>query len=238
MRMAWFRKLVLPKKETKGFPSFINKTDETRIQNVPFYLNMDREWVATEKVDGQSGTFTLERIKSKRPWGKDKFDFAVCSRNLRLWNEDDSTYWTVAKKYNIEILENNFRSLMILKNRYGDCDVEIGMNFFGGINTFAELPKPDEIYDYDNYTVFGWMRNHLKLTGPQLSLFAIIYGVTQNGMGVFHGGSDYFMSFLGITEEEADSALNQLVYDKLIKRFRMRIDGEEKTCYQIEEKFW
>lgn len=113
MRMAWFRNLVLPKKETKGFPSFINKTDETRIQNVPFYLNMDQEWIATEKVDGQSGTFTLERIKSKRPWGTDKFDFAVCSRNLRLWNEDDSTYWTVAKKYDIE---------KVLRELIGDRD--------------------------------------------------------------------------------------------------------------------
>lgn len=56
------------------------------------------------------------------------------------------------KKYNIEILGNSFRSVMILKNRFGDCDVEIGMNFFGGINTFAELPKPDEIYDYEKFT--------------------------------------------------------------------------------------
>ena len=39
-----------------------------------------------------------------------------------------------------------------MKNRFGDCDVEVGMNFFGGINTFHELPKPDEIYDYERYT--------------------------------------------------------------------------------------
>ena len=56
------------------------------------------------------------------------------------------------KKYNIEILQSSFRSVMVLKNRYGDCDVEIGCNFFGGINLFHELPKPDEIYDYQRYT--------------------------------------------------------------------------------------
>ena len=56
------------------------------------------------------------------------------------------------RKYNVEILGNSFRSLMVLKNRYGDCDVEIGMNFFGGINYFKELPRPDEIYDYEKYT--------------------------------------------------------------------------------------
>lgn len=26
------------------------------------------------------------------------------------------------------------------------------MNFFGGINTFHELPRPDEIFDYERYT--------------------------------------------------------------------------------------
>lgn len=49
MRMDWFRKLVLPKKQSKGFPSFISKTDETRIQNAPFYLDMDCTYVATER---------------------------------------------------------------------------------------------------------------------------------------------------------------------------------------------
>lgn len=95
-----------------------------------------------------------------------------------------------------------------------------------------------EIYDYDSYTVFGWMKNKLGLKGVQLQIFAILYGCTQGGMGVFHGGSDYFMSFLDITEEEADSALNQLIIDKFIKRFRVNIDGSPTTCYQIEEKFW
>ena len=102
MRMSWFRKLVLPKKQAKGFPSFISKTDENRVQNCPFYLNMDCKWIATEKIDGQSGTFTLQRVKGKHFWNKDTYDFAVCSRNLRQWKKNNSSYWTVAEKYNIE----------------------------------------------------------------------------------------------------------------------------------------
>lgn len=102
MRWSWFRKLVLPKKQAKGFPSFISKTDETRIQNAPFYLDMDCNYVATEKVDGQSGSFTLQRIKGKHFWNKDAYDFAVCSRNLRKWKKDTSSFWSVAEKYNIE----------------------------------------------------------------------------------------------------------------------------------------
>lgn len=113
MRMEWFRKLVLPKKENKGFPDFLSKTDETRIQNAPFYLQMDKKWIETEKIDGQSGTFALKRIKSKFPFVKDKFEYIVCSRNLRLWEKDNSSYWKVSDRYNIE----NF-----LRNTIGDRD--------------------------------------------------------------------------------------------------------------------
>lgn len=102
MRKAWFRKLILPKKQAKRFPRFIGKTEETRIQNSPFYLDLDCKWVATEKVDGQSGSFTLQQIKGKHFWNRDTYDFAVCSRNLRKWKKDTSSFWRVAEKYNIE----------------------------------------------------------------------------------------------------------------------------------------
>lgn len=52
MRFAWFRKLVLPKPRKGGFPSFIKRTDEDRVQNLPWIVNDKREWVATEKIDG------------------------------------------------------------------------------------------------------------------------------------------------------------------------------------------
>lgn len=101
MRWGWFRKLVSKgnKRMEKGFPAFLSKTDETRIQNAPFYLEKELEWIATEKVDGQSGSFVLERKKGR--FG-DKFDFAVCSRNLRIWTPDNSSYWKVAQKYELE----------------------------------------------------------------------------------------------------------------------------------------
>lgn len=95
MRMSWFRKLVFPKKQAKRFPSFISKTDKTRIQNALFYLDLDCKWVTTEKVDGQSDSFTLQRIKGKHFLSKDTYDFAVCSRDLRKWKKDTSSFWSV-----------------------------------------------------------------------------------------------------------------------------------------------
>jgi hypothetical protein len=55
-------------------------------------------------------------------------------------------------KYNIGILQDKFRAITVLKNRYGEADVEVGVNFFGRCGIWKELPKPDEIYDYERYT--------------------------------------------------------------------------------------
>mgnify|MGYP000401782880 CR=1 FL=1 len=97
-RFHWIRKLISSK--NCAFPSFIGKTDETRIQNIPYVLKDKREWIATEKIDGQSGTFVL--VRHKRFLLRDKFEYIVCSRNMRLLNKDNSSYWTVSDKYNIE----------------------------------------------------------------------------------------------------------------------------------------
>lgn len=110
MRFKWFRKLVLPKPRKGGFPSFISKTDEERVQNMPWIVNDKREWIATEKVDGQSGSFCLVRHKGLF---RDKFEYIVCSRNLRLAHPDGSSYWRVSDRYQIE---------NALRNMIGDRD--------------------------------------------------------------------------------------------------------------------
>lgn len=137
MRFAWFRKLVLPQKRKGGFPTFISKTDEERVQNMPWIVNDKREWIATEKIDGQSGSFCLVRHKGLF---RDKFEYIVCSRNLQLPHPDNSSYWQVSEKYHIE---NTLRNMIgdrewialqgecvgpkIQKNKYGvkDCDLYI-----------------------------------------------------------------------------------------------------------------
>lgn len=61
------------------------------------------------------------------------------------------------RKYDITRLESNFRSITVLKNRYGESDVEVGCAFYGKIGYFAEMPKPDAIYDYEKYTNTDWL---------------------------------------------------------------------------------
>lgn len=100
MRFKWYRKLFMKSKRKGVFPEWITKADETRIQNLTTLFNHERDkgtkFSVTEKVDGQSATYYLRKI-SKR-----KYEFGVCSRNIYLGTPDNSSYWTVAKQYDIE----------------------------------------------------------------------------------------------------------------------------------------
>ena len=100
MRFKWFRKLYLKPSVKDTFPSWIKKTDEERIQNIPnLFERLKGEEIklsVTEKVDGTSATYFLRKVK------KNKYEFGVCSRNKRLVTEDNSYYWNVARKFKIE----------------------------------------------------------------------------------------------------------------------------------------
>lgn len=108
MRREWGKKLLFvffgkKKDNPRGFPTFVSKTDEERVENMPWILeDTEKEWIATEKLDGTSCTYALERK------GKNKFEFYVCSRNVRQKDEnqecyhDHNIYWDLAFKYDIE----------------------------------------------------------------------------------------------------------------------------------------
>lgn len=109
------------KDNPKQFPSWIVKTDENRIENCPFYLESNEEWVQTEKIDGTSCTYAVDRMKR----GKNKFEFVVCSRNVRQADRDQecyhdsNIYWELADKYNIEkvlsdyAIANNYNRVVL-----------------------------------------------------------------------------------------------------------------------------
>lgn len=94
----WFRKLYNKNTNNnvrKGnFPDWIVKTDEERVQNLSTLYNTEKanetEFIATEKLDGTSATYFYRNG-----------EFGVCSRNLKLDNEDN-VYWRIAKHYDIK----------------------------------------------------------------------------------------------------------------------------------------
>lgn len=133
MKREWGKKLLfffLGKKRDnpKEFPKWIVKTDETRIENAPFYLQNKNPWIKTEKLDGTSCTFAIDRQKK----GKDKFEFIVCNRNVRQADKnqecyhDSNIYWELADKYGIEsvltklAIENNYDRVVLQGEGVGD----------------------------------------------------------------------------------------------------------------------
>jgi len=91
MKFKIIRILFLKRKKKGGFPEFIIKTDETRIQAMPKVIDNDITFVVTEKVDGSS----LSCFYNKK-------EFGVCSRNTWIKKNDNSRFWKAVKKYNLE----------------------------------------------------------------------------------------------------------------------------------------
>lgn len=109
-KYPWFRKVCFfflgkKKDNPKSFPTnfqYVHKTDEERVENMPWVLKDKSPLIVTEKLDGTSCTYILERLK------RGKFEFYVSSRNVRqlrpeqVCYHDSNIYWELAQKYDIE----------------------------------------------------------------------------------------------------------------------------------------
>ena len=111
MRRMWGKNLMFfffgkKKDNDRKFPTkfeYIHKTDQERVENMPWVLEDKTPFIRTQKCDGSSATYILER-KSRG-----KYEFYVCSRNVRMLDEksenffgEDNPYWEMAIKYDIE----------------------------------------------------------------------------------------------------------------------------------------
>ena len=110
MKRLWGKKLLFlffgrKKDRPLGFPTqfeFVHKTDEERVENMPWVLQNKNPLTVSEKLDGTSSTYILERKK------RNKFEFYVLSRNVRQMTSDqkcyhdDNIYWEMEFKYKME----------------------------------------------------------------------------------------------------------------------------------------
>ena len=124
MRRNWGKKLLFvlfgkKKDKATSFPTqfpFVHKSDEERVECMPWILEDKEPWVKTLKIDGTSSTYILEKK------GKHKFEEYVCSRNVRQLTPsqknyhtdiEGNVYWMMADKYKIfdflksYLIENN-----------------------------------------------------------------------------------------------------------------------------------
>ena len=163
-KTTWGKKLLFvflgKQKDNKtAFPSWVIKTDEERIQNLvsripEFQLE---EWIATEKRDGTSTTVTLKRNGRK-------YDYAVCSRNVRMENRKDGSwydtnvYTEMAEKYGIKaVLED------LLTDEYDFVTIQ-GETFGEGVQK-RDYGLKERVFEAFN-VIFGYADGTTKRLNP------------------------------------------------------------------------
>jgi len=163
---SWIYKFIMKHKilrnffhhsETAPFPSFLKKTNEDRIQNMPWVLEkIDADSVCvTEKLDGSSVTMFLMKNPHKWQFWK-KHIFGVCSRNIWLKSENNSWYWRIARQisaYQVlkKLIHNNDYICLqgeivgsgIQRNKYGYHDGELGFFAFNLILPSEKITTPE-----------------------------------------------------------------------------------------------
>lgn len=164
--------------KVKGsFPEFIKKTDQERIQNLPYYWTKCKgvKFEATEKMDGTSSTYYLNEDK-----------FGICSRNLEKivdYENDDSTYTKVAIQCNTEeamrkigknvAIQGEICGPGIQKNRAGLNGLRFFMFDIWDIKNRCYFSY-EEKYDYFNeMMVNGAKICHVPIIEEAISIFDV-----------------------------------------------------------------
>ena len=100
---------------------YISKTNQDDCENIPQILEDKTPYIRTQKCDGLSATYILKKAKSS--FGRTKYEFYICSDDMRLLKLDDDTdiddsnpYLEMAYGYDIKAKLKNY-----LKNNK-DCE--------------------------------------------------------------------------------------------------------------------
>lgn len=138
-----------------NFPSNIPKTDQERIQNLSgqFDSFKGKRWQVTEKLHGSSMTVYLDSNN----------EFHVCSRNLDLKEDQNNSYWKMARMLDLEnkMKEHNLQGYAIQGELIGE-----------GING-NQYKKQLEFYVFDIFTEqYGYLKpTDVENTAEDLDLF-------------------------------------------------------------------
>jgi hypothetical protein len=171
MKRNWGKKLLyvffgrIRHSDLDEFPKFVSKTDEERIQNMPYILNDKEPWIVTEKIDGTSTTAALEVGK----FGKHKF--WICSRNVAFGKKkkdcfyEENYYTKMSEKYKFEeVLEKlaktfNAKTVALQGETFGASvqkrDYGIKYHDFRGFNLYIDGKRLNSVVARDIMAEYG-----------------------------------------------------------------------------------
>lgn len=138
-----------------NFPSFIPKTDETRVQVLQEQLDKmkDEPCYVSEKLDGTSVTYFI----------KDAV-FGVCSRNLELIESDDNTLWKLARELQVEEKLRNLNGNYALQGEVIGEGVQGNKYKLKGQQVFIFSVFDIDAYRFLNFGDFIKMIQQMNLT--------------------------------------------------------------------------
>ena len=141
------------KKDKKGcWPAWVVKTDEERIQNLASRIEefQNEKWIATEKIDGTSTTFTLKGKGRKQ-------EYHVCSRNVAFDTPekaakcfyDSNVYLEMDEKYDMHYI------LQTIMNETNALYVTIQGETYGGKIQKRDYSRSDHELAVFNVIICG-----------------------------------------------------------------------------------
>ena len=140
LRYKWFRKIYNRYQRKSTFPSWIPKTDETKLQSNPSFLNNKNIFYISEKIDGQSGTFA---VKFKSIFRKPIY--YICSRNVHLTGKSkDNNYWKVFEKLNLRDKLKKFNRNIVIQGEIVGPKIQDNKYKLNGLDFYCF-----SIYDID-----------------------------------------------------------------------------------------
>ncbi|MGM9530651.1 DnaB-like helicase C-terminal domain-containing protein, partial [Intestinibacter sp.] len=107
-------------------------------------MQMNRD---SSSVDRRKNSWSEPQLNDIKDTGNVSEDAEIVISIFHPYREKLTTY----RGYKLNILENTYRAIIVLKNRYGDNGVAISTAFYGKSGIWRELPKPEEINDYEQY---------------------------------------------------------------------------------------
>ena len=174
MKREWGRKLMFfffgKKKDKKNdWPNWVVKTDEERCQNLPNLFPGDAtEWIATEKIDGTSTTFSVKGFGRKR-------EFYICSRNVVFNNPskeernfykdtDGNVYLEMAEKYNVKEVMSNTLDILHKEDNSVEFLTVQGETFGGSIQKRGYSTTNHDIRVFN--VIIGYKDGTVKRLNP------------------------------------------------------------------------
>lgn len=90
-----------------------------------------------------------------------------------------------------------------------------------------------KIKNGNHIVIEGWMINELNLKGNELTIYALIYGFSQDGQSEFYGSRSYISEWCNSSLPTIDKALNELVKKNYILKRAEVINNIKFNRYKI-----